>query len=531
MADSDEAEAHIERADALHAQGDAQGALTCYRAARALAPGDVEAWTSEGHVLVELYRFSEAALSFDRAIACDPDDADLELYRRLALRRCGGFCGASGCVRAALQCLRDARPIEPLCSMQDLCGAVDSSEADPRPWLSRGVREEGEPEVAIGHYSHAASLASLVPPSSPDSACTEACAREASTGEGNALMSLGRFGDAALSFGRGVSAIAASIAASGAALPVCAASAAALAELQRLQLHCAERACGDGTPSGGGGGAWRVRGPAPTGKEVARRLDLHGAVHVEGAVAPDVCARVLAEVATALAAGSGSAPSAGHALPLGSIREPDHRVDLFMPLSGAVREAIAAVFAAWRTDLWDVLTPGAWITECSALVSWTGAEAQAWHVDTYRSGEGAAGSSEGGGRAVADARLVTAAIALAPVTHAQGPTSFRLGSHRMAHDGLLGCPWGLTGLGHGSDAVGESEARATEHVAATAQPGDVTLWDSNVVHRGGAHTHGAARALLYVTFLGGDGAPIPTGSAGSLLPEYGGRVAASGVLS
>ena len=58
-------------------------------------------------------------------------------------------------------------------------------------------------------------------------------------------------------------------------------------------------------------------------------------------------------------------------------------------------------------------------------------------------------------------------------------------------------------------------------MAGTAKVGDVVLWDSNCVHRGGAHTHGPPRPLLYVTFLGGDG-PCPEGSTHSLLPEYGG---------
>jgi hypothetical protein len=69
----------------------------------------------------------------------------------------------------------------------------------------------------------------------------------------------------------------------------------------------------------------------------------------------------------------------------------------------------------------------------------------------------------------------------------------------------------------------------TEHVAATAACGDVTMWDSRVVHRGGAHTHGPPRPLLYISFLGDDG-PIPTGWTRSLLPEYGGRLEASRVF-
>lgn len=250
--------------------------------------------------------------------------------------------------------------------------------------------------------------------------------------------------------------------------------------------------------------SWRqdaVDDGAGTGAGVAQRLLHFGAAHVAGVVSPALCGRVLNDIRTQLLL-----PSAGTT---GDIGSPGNRIDLMMPLTPAVHEAVTLLYTRWRESCWDVLTPNAWCIECSALVSWVGASDQAWHVDTYMSGEAKAGQH--------DARVITVALALADIGHALGPTEFRLRSHHLA-DSASARAYG----GQGAVAWCKQDRVEHEHVAGTAMVGDVILWDSNCVHRGGAHTHGPPRPLLYVTFLGDDG-PCPEGSTHSLLPEYGGK--------
>ena len=87
---SPSAEDWLERGDALQLRGSTEylrEARDCFRRAAELTPDDVEAWTSLGTAQLELGSAGEAAASFGAALALDPDDADLAIYRRRAEAR------------------------------------------------------------------------------------------------------------------------------------------------------------------------------------------------------------------------------------------------------------------------------------------------------------------------------------------------------------------------------------------------------------------------------------------------------------
>ena len=241
-----------------------------------------------------------------------------------------------------------------------------------------------------------------------------------------------------------------------------------------------------------------------------------GVVRVEGVLAPRAAAALLAHVnerlETALreaedemARGGldGLDPSelvrrAGDALArsFGDAICPGHRRDLKLSLDPPVRRALAEVLDALQPTLAACLGARAELYELAALVSDPGARAQPVHPDTpFYEGEGAA--------------VMTAFVALQPVDASMGPTLFLPGTHsRAAHDALLEGDRAATRVLSG--------AAAFEAVMGA---GDCTLYDSRLLHRGGANTSARRRVLFYCSFRA-RGARMPArGSQGTMLED------------
>ena len=99
---------HTERVQVLIAEGDTRdeagdlpAAKTAYSQASLLAPDDIEAWTSLGHIEERLGDFHSAADCFHRAIFMAPADPDLWYYRAAALLAAGKILEAASCQASA----------------------------------------------------------------------------------------------------------------------------------------------------------------------------------------------------------------------------------------------------------------------------------------------------------------------------------------------------------------------------------------------------------------------------------------------
>ena len=147
-----EAEACIERGDGLEEAGDLSGAAEEFTRAAQLNPSDTEAWSSLGNVLRGLARPAEAAVAYERAVASDPTDPDLLLYRAAALSRCGALEEAARCIDAALELMLAAEERD--------AGAVADG------WVSRGVAAFG-----LGHAAEAAAYYDRALAEVPGHAC------------------------------------------------------------------------------------------------------------------------------------------------------------------------------------------------------------------------------------------------------------------------------------------------------------------------------------------------------------------------
>jgi len=153
-----------------------------------------------------------------------------------------------------------------------------------------------------------------------------------------------------------------------------------------------------------------------------------------------------------------------------------NRCDLKLELSPAVRRALRELLRKLRPTLTAVLGHDAELVGLSAVLSEFGAARQPIHADTaYR---------EGGGVAI-----LTTFVALQPIDESMGPTQFLPGTHTAdAHAALR-----------------ETEAlllESTPKVSALLGTGDATLFDSRVLHCGGANTspERKRRVLFYVSF-------------------------------
>jgi ectoine hydroxylase-related dioxygenase (phytanoyl-CoA dioxygenase family) len=132
----------------------------------------------------------------------------------------------------------------------------------------------------------------------------------------------------------------------------------------------------------------------------------------------------------------------------------------------------------------SALGPNPELFELSALISDRGAPRQPLHPDT--------GYSNG-------TAIVTAFVALQDVTVEMGPTFFLAGSHsQAAHEAFNGEP-----------GVKAELLRTSPRRLGTVGVGDATVFDSRVLHGGGANDKGR-RILFYFSFKVRHGHPART---------------------
>lgn len=255
------------------------------------------------------------------------------------------------------------------------------------------------------------------------------------------------------------------------------------------------------------------------GCRAAESLRTDGLACIDGVLTADVAAALRSHVDERLARALAEAPSEPPGEPLLGVvlckhRRHDLKLDLRSPaVAAAVEQAIEAVGPAAAA----VLGPSAELFELGAVVADEGAHRQPTHPDTPWSRTAAA---------------CTAFVALQDVSATMGPTHFLPRSHTAAaHEAYnfgqprrervlrgpgraLRAASGSAGGDEGDEDGGSSDdgsqhesemtslARASAVCAPRQRAGDCALFDSRLLHYGGAHTGGARRVLFYISLRG-----------------------------
>ena len=152
----------IKRGDAHSFADDYEAAVAAYLEAETLTPWDAEPSTSAGFLLLdELLRPLQAAASFHRAVAADPDDEDLRIYRRNALKLCGCRCAAASCINRVLAASNSTTiPVDPLCGPLACCSSADcANTASAEMWMAQGRAALPSAAASFRHFSFASLLA------------------------------------------------------------------------------------------------------------------------------------------------------------------------------------------------------------------------------------------------------------------------------------------------------------------------------------------------------------------------------------
>ena len=162
---------------------------------------------------------------------------------------------------------------------------------------------------------------------------------------------------------------------------------------------------------------------------------------------------------------------------------PYHRYDVKLKLDPPVEAALLPMVSRLQPTLKEVLGDDAELFELAALVSDPGAPRQPMHPDTTRRKD----APEGDAPAV-----VTAFVALQDVDEEMGPTVFLPGSQSAeAHAAF-----------YADDASrAKSELlRTSPQALGLLRTGDASLFDSRLLHAGGANTSPRRRVLFYFSF-------------------------------
>ena len=208
----------------------------------------------------------------------------------------------------------------------------------------------------------------------------------------------------------------------------------------------------------------------------ASSLDTDGLLHIDGVLSPDTAKALLAEVNATLErelarAGKGSLPSDS----FGNVYCKGNRYDLKLPLRGVAEAALREAVLNMGPVLEKVAGGNtAKLCEFAALVSDPGSTRQPVHPDTnYRR----------------DRCVVTTFVALQDVESDMGPTVFIPGSHTArAHLAFKE-----------ANEVG-GPALAAPNCVATLRTGDVSMFDSRLLHCGGGNSSNKRRVLFYFSF-------------------------------
>ena len=226
---------------------------------------------------------------------------------------------------------------------------------------------------------------------------------------------------------------------------------------------------------------------------VSDGLHRHGIVRVNGALSPRTASSALSYVNTALEEALGEQSmllEPGDAFvqrfgkvlsresSCGTTRRHDLKLSLDEPVvRAAVDELLSAIGPALRTSLGD----DAVLYELAALISDPGAPCQPFHPDTrFIDGQGVA--------------VLTAFVALQLIDESMGPTTFLPSSHCEADHSTFN----LKGDGGEEAFLAMLRSRCTYRGMLAS--GDATLFDSRVLHCGGANTSPRRRVLFYASF-------------------------------
>lgn len=166
--------------------------------------------------------------------------------------------------------------------------------------------------------------------------------------------------------------------------------------------------------------------------------------------------------------------------------------------------------------IWDEITPDPILCECSSLISYPGAYPQIWHTDTtYRKDDG---------------NLVSIGVSLKDVTEDMGPLNvyeksvelYKKDLGKLMRKNNLDIPLSpdsIDEVQHGlynqvlselCDHLGYKEKKCVT------KKGDIVIWLSSVVHRGGINISDTDRPVFYFSLLSNKGTP-PRGATYSLL--------------
>jgi hypothetical protein len=231
-----------------------------------------------------------------------------------------------------------------------------------------------------------------------------------------------------------------------------------------------------------------------------------GVVRIDNVLSEEITASLLSLVMTELeSAKTDVARGVDQSKRFSSLLSSDNRWDLKLPWSPKLADAYRRIVRPGM-PLGDLLTnlasSNGSVHELAAFVSMPGAGRQVLHADTLWS---------------PTASVYTCTVALQDVTPAMGPTVFLPATHsRAAHRRF--------------DASATRAALLAEapHLLSTLAAGDAAVYDSRVLHCGGANRSARPRVLLYLSLLDPAG-PLATGrrdvaNVASIRPELAGRL-------
>jgi len=177
----------------------------------------------------------------------------------------------------------------------------------------------------------------------------------------------------------------------------------------------------------------------------------------------------------------------------------NNRYDLKLALEPPVEAALVPVIEQLRPMLCEVLGDDAELFELAALISDPGAPRQPLHPDTPRT------------QGTDAPAVVTTFVALQDVEADMGPTVF--------------LPRSCTAEAHAAFNAGEGSNEKRELLRSAPQQlgllsrGDASVFDSRLLHCGGANTSPRRRVLFYVSFKAANTRPPP----GTILTSLRGR--------
>jgi hypothetical protein len=178
----------------------------------------------------------------------------------------------------------------------------------------------------------------------------------------------------------------------------------------------------------------------------------------------------------------------------------NNRWDLKLPMDPLVTNALIALLksdGAFKQLMTSLVTEDGELFELAAFYTLSGAGRQVLHADTLFSSKPA---------------LYTCAIALQDISEDMGPTLFIPGSHtKIIHKKF------------DSKKTKDEVLLNNPHKVSTLNTGDVSIYDSRVLHCGTPNRSNKQRILMYVTFRNPSKKDSDFWNVASIRPEYKGK--------